>query len=403
MVTGPGADLLPLADAQARLLALRGPLPTEECPLEEAAGRWLAADLAARVTQPPLDVSAMDGWAVRFAECPGPWTIAGESAAGGGLPGPLAAGTTCRIFTGAPVPPGADCIAVQEEMAAEGSIIRLTGDGPAGPGANIRRAGQDFRAGETLLEAGAWLGPARIGLAAAAGQGAVPVRRRARVALVATGDELVPPGAVPGPGQILSSNGVMLAALVAGVGAVPLDLGIVPDSAEATRAALVRAAGLADLVVTIGGASVGDHDHVRGAVLAAGGALDFWRIAIRPGKPLMAGRLGDALLVGLPGNPVSAFVCAHLLLLPLVRHLMGAARPFPEPEMAIAGSPLAANGARQDFLRATLEPGAAAIARPFARQDSSLLSVLAMADCLIVRPAFAPPLEAGSPVPVLRL
>jgi molybdopterin molybdotransferase len=393
-------DLLPLADAQARLLAIRGPLAVEELGLRDAAGRWLAAPLVARLTQPPLDVSAMDGWAVRFAECPGPWVVAGESAAGDGLSAPLPAGAARRIFTGAPVPPGADCVAVQEEMAAEGGTVRLAGEGPAGPGANIRRAGQDFCAGEALLKAGAWLGPARIGLAAAAGHGAVPVRRRARVSILATGNELVPPGTLPGTGQIVSSNGAMLAALVDSVGAVPVDWGIVPDDQGATQEAMQRAAADADVVVTIGGASVGDHDHVRRAALAAGGSVDFWRIAIRPGKPLLAGRLGDALLVGLPGNPVSAFVCAQLLLLPLLRHLMGAGEPLPKVETAIAAVDLPANAVRQDFPRAVLEEGRV---RPLARQDSSLLSVLSEAQCLIVRPAFAPQVEAGSVVPVLRL
>jgi molybdopterin molybdotransferase len=351
-----------------------------------------------------MDVSAMDGWAVRHAECPGPWRVVGESAAGGAPPAVLAPGTACRIFTGAAVPPGADCVAVQEEMATDGATVRLVGEGPAGPGANIRQAGQDFRAGQTLVAAGEVLTAARIGLAAAAGLGSVPVTRRARVAILATGNELVAPGTTPGPGQIISSNGVMLAALLSGLGAEASDHGIVPDEPEATERALRRAAEAADVVVTIGGASVGDHDHVRGAVLAAGGTLDFWRIAIRPGKPLLAGKIGEALVVGLPGNPVSAFVCAQLLLLPLIRHLMGASRPLPVVAHAVAAVPLPANGQRQDFPRAVLEDAEGLPrARPLARQDSSLLSVLSGADCLIVRPAFAPAVEAGSVVPVLRL
>ncbi len=398
------AELLPVAAAQARLLAGAAPLPAETVPLPAAHGRVLADDLAARLSQPPADVSAMDGWACRFADLPGSLAIRGEAAAGRPFPGQVGAGQAVRIFTGAVVPEGADTVAVQEEMAAEGGFVRLEGEGPRGPGANIRRAGQDCAAGAPLLAAGTRLGPARLGLLAAAGHAMVPVRRRPRVALLATGDELVPPGTAPGPGQIVSSNGVMLMAQLAAAGADVADCGIVPDRREALAAALQTAAESADLLVTLGGASVGDHDLVGPVLRDVGGAVDFWRIALRPGKPLLAGRLGATPLLGLPGNPVSAFVCAILFLLPLVRRLQGEPDPLPREEPALAAADLPANGPRRHYLRARLEPGdGLPRVRPFDRQDSALLSVLAAADALLVRPEGDGPVAAGAPVPVIRL
>ncbi len=399
------SDLLPLEAAQARLLALATPLPIEEARLAEACGRPLARDLVARLTQPPADVSAMDGYALRFAELGHPLRLVGTSAAGAPLGASLGPGEAARILTGGHVPAGADTILLQEEALVEAGELRLAGEGPAGPGAHIRRRGSDFAAGARLLAAGTRLTPARIGLAAAAGHGVVAVRRRPRVGLLATGNELVPPGTEPGPGQIVSSNGVMLCGLLAGTGAEVRDGGIVPDSRAALEAALLDLAPRADVLVTIGGASIGDHDLVRPALLAVGARIDFWRVAIRPGKPLLAGTLGDTIVLGLPGNPVSAFVCALLFLLPLVRHLEGDLAPFPAPIPATAAVPLPANGTRRDFQRARLEATGGGLPRvtPEPVQDSAMLSVLAQADGLLIRPERAPAVAAGATVPVLRL
>lgn len=398
------ADLLALEEAQARLLRLAPPLGIEERGLVDAAGGFAAADLVARLTHPPADVSAMDGWALRFADLPGPLLPRGVAAAGTPFPGEVGAGEAVRIFTGAHLPAGADTVAVQEEMEEAAGKVRLVGEGPGAQGRNVRKAGQDFTAGDLLVAAGERLTPARIGLLAAAGHARVPVRRRPRVALVATGNELVPPGATPGPGQILSSNGAMLAALVAGEGVAAEDLGILPDDPLALGRALSAAAGANDVLVTIGGASVGDHDLVRPVLHALGAKIDFWRIAVKPGKPLLAGRLGRAVVLGLPGNPVSAFVCALLFLLPLLRHLAGAAMPLPRPETARAATALPANGPRREFQRARLEwRNGIPWVRPAPVQDSAMLSVLAAADALLIRPEHGPPVAEGEPVSLLRL
>jgi molybdopterin molybdotransferase len=396
------ADLLRLEEAQARLLALGAPLAREEVAIGEADGRWLAEDVAALVAQPPCDVSAMDGWAVRAADGADPRHVVGVSAAGAGFRGTIGRGETVRIFTGAPVPTGADAVVLQEDAALEGEWVRIVAVDAVTPGRHIRRAGQDFRANDTLARAGQQLSPARIGLLAAGGHGRLGVRRAPRVAVLATGSELVPPGVVPKPPRIVSSNGAMIAALARRAGARVSDHGIVADDRHATRRALAAAAGGADVLVTIGGASVSAHDLVRPALADLGGRLDFWRIAIRPGKPLLAGRLGDAIVLGLPGNPVSAFVCALLLLCPLLRHLAGAADPMPKERRGRAGAAVEANGARRAFLRARLdEQSGEPLVTPAPVQDSAMLSVLAASDVLLIRPEHAPALSRGAEVAFL--
>ena len=399
--------LVPVAEAQARLFALANPVTADTLPLRAAAGRWAAEDVPARRTQPAADLSAMDGYAIRFADMPGPWRVVGESAAGKPFDGTVAAGQATRIFTGAALPTGADTVLIQEEAAREpaptetgGDILILAGEGPARLGRNTRARGLDFSAGDVLVRAGERLTPARIAVAATGGHGTLRVRRAVRVAVAATGDELVPAGSDATGLQLPESNGVMLAAMLADLPVEVIDIGILPDRLDALRDAF--AAVDADLLVTTGGASVGDHDLVRPALEAAGGTIDFWRVALRPGKPMMAGRLGATVVLGLPGNPVSAFVTATLFVMPMVAHLAGARDPLPTATSALLGEDLPANGGRTDYLRAELrrEPdGARAYASTI--QDSSMLLTLARSTCLIVRPADAPAARAGDSAEIL--
>jgi molybdopterin molybdotransferase len=388
--------LLPIAEAQARLFAQARPVAAETVPLREAAGRWAAADVLARRTQPTADLSAMDGYAIRFADLPGPWTLIGESAAGRPFDGSVGAGETVRIFTGAAMPAGADTVMIQEEVRADGSAIHLTGEGPPRLGRNTRRRGLDFSADDRLIVAGQRLTPARIAVAATGGVATVSVHRPVRVAICASGDELVEPGTSEDATALPESNRAMLAAMLADLPIELIDLGILPDDLGALRDAFARAS--ADLLVTTGGASVGDHDLVRPALKAAGGQIDFWRIALRPGKPMMAGRLGEMMVLGLPGNPVSAFVTALLFVKPLIAHLAGAADPLPTGTHATLGEDLPANGPRTDYLRAELRGG-----RAYAStiQDSSMLLTLARSQCLIVRPIDAPAARAGDSAEIL--
>lgn len=388
--------LVPIAEAQARLFAMAGPVSAETLPIRQAAGRWAAADIAALRTQPVADLSAMDGYAIRFADMPGPLRVIGESAAGRPFAGTVASGEAVRIFTGAALPAGTDTVLVQEEAARDDERLMLDGEGPAHRGRNVRARGLDFHEGGRLIAAGERLTPARIAVAATGGHGTLPVRRAVRVALAATGDELVPAGGPVDGAQLPESNGVMLAAMLADLPVEILDLGILPDRLDVLTEAFRTVD--ADLLVTTGGASVGDHDLVRPALLAAGGAIDFWRIALRPGKPMMAGRLGDALVLGLPGNPVSAFVTATLFVRPLIAHLAGAIDPLPVTTHALLGEDLPANGGRTDYLRARLEDG-----RAYAStiQDSSMLLTLARSTCLILRPANAPVAKAGESAEIL--
>lgn len=399
---------LSVADALARILAPALPLPEELVPLHQARGRTLRRDLAALRTQPPTDVSAMDGYAIRFADLDTlatPLKLVGESAAGRRYGAVLAPGETVRIFTGAPVPEGADTVLIQEMADADGERVQAR-ERPA-QGRNIRRAGLDFAEGDVLLKAGTRLGAAEIALAAAMNHALVPVARKPVVAIIATGDELVAPGGAVGPDQIVASNSYAIAAFVEGAGGTALDLGIVADNLSALEAAIGAArAARADVLVTLGGASVGDHDLVKPALAKQGMTLDFWRIAMRPGKPLIHGRLGAMSILGLPGNPVSSIVCGVLFLIPLIRALCGdTAAAADRSEPAVLGAALPANDQRQDYLRARLDIRAdgVPVAVPGKVQDSSMLRVLAEAECLLIRGPNATADAPGAPCRILRL
>jgi molybdopterin molybdotransferase len=386
--------LLPVEEAQARLLAAVRPVGTESLALSQAQGRVLGADLAAKRTQPPFPASAMDGYAVRAADL-SPGTslkVIGESAAGHRFHGALQAGEAVRIFTGAPVPDGADTILIQENAQGVGGPI-ITALQAEPPGRFIRPAGLDFREGDILLKAGQRLGAAQLSLAASMGHAELQLRRRPRIAILATGDELVPPGSDCGPDQIIASNSFGLAAQIIDAGGDPVDLGIARDDLPALDEAFDRAARLeVDAVVTLGGASVGDHDLVQKALARRGLALDFWKIAMRPGKPLMFGRVGPQLVLGLPGNPVSSLVCGIVFVQPLVRAMLGLPDPAKLPTIMVRlGRDIPANDERAEFMRATLTTGidGIATATPFERQDSSMLSRLSNADALLFRPSHA--------------
>ena len=401
------AALLSVADAQALVLKDAQPLPAENAPLTLAHGRVLAADLAALRTQPPAAVSAMDGYAVRAADvasAPARLRLIGEVAAGHPFDRPVGAGEAARIFTGGVVPPGADTIVIQEHTVRDGDAVVV--QKPTTPGRHIRREGLDFKAGEILLPRGKRLTARDLALAAAMNHPVVPVHRRAKVAVLATGDELVMPGTTPGHGQIVYSNGFALMAQVALDGAEVVDLGIAPDRLDATVAAVARAKQLGvDVLVTTGGASVGEHDLVQKAFAAEGMALSFWKVALRPGRPLMHGRLGAMQVLGLPGNPVSAFVCAILFLSPLLRRLAGRADLGPDTESAVLGCDLAANDERTDYMRADLaaRPDGTLVATPYPVQDSSMLAPLARAGCLIIREPYAPAAASGSRCAIVKL
>lgn len=391
-------SLLPVSEAQARLFALAQPLPVEDIPVTSCAGLWLAQDVTARRDQPWADLSAMDGYAVRAAEWPGPWRLTGVSTAGGILPPPLAEGAACRIFTGAPLPPGTDAILIQENAILTGEVLHGV-DKPLTPGLHVRTTASDFHVRETLLTAGAQLNAAKIALAVLAGHGTLPVRKRPTIAILSTGNELVAPGQPAPPGKLPSSNSPMLATMLDTVPCEIIDLGIIPDDLRAIAQAFEKAATV-DIILSTGGASVGDHDLVRPAFTQAGGSLDFWKIRMRPGKPLMAGKLGHSVFLGLPGNPVSAFVTAMLFLLPLVRHMGGAASPFPFVARARLAAPLPATGERDDYLRAfQAEAGIVSVTS----QDSAATAAMARADCLILRPAHSAPAKAGDLVDILPI
>jgi molybdopterin molybdotransferase len=398
---------MPVAQALALVLRDAQPLPAAPTALAQAHGRVLADDLTALRTQPPDDVSAMDGYAVRAEDvgaAPAALTLIGEVAAGRPFAGSVGRGEAARIFTGGVLPHGADTVVIQEHTRRQGGAVVV--DKPTGKGRNIRPKGLDFTAGTVLLRRGQRLSDRDLALAAAMNHPAVPVHRRPKVAVLATGDELVMPGTDAGPGQIVYSNGFATIALAAREGCEIVDLGIAPDRLPETVAAIGRASQSgADILVTSGGASVGDYDLVQQALAGEGLALSFWKIAMRPGRPMLHGRLGAMHVLGLPGNPVSAYVCAFLFLVPLIRRLIGRSDLEQVPESAVLGGDLPENDERADYLRATIRPGAdgSPIATALPVQDSSMLAPLARADCLLIRAPHAPAARAGSPCAILKL
>ena len=399
------AEMISVAEARSRISDAFAPLATELVGLSDAVGRALAEDLAARRTQPPSAVSAMDGYAVRAADVakvPATLEVIGEAPAGGAFAGTLGPGQAVRIFTGGPVPAGADAIVIQEDTDLGDPDVTVKEAAPAGQ--HIRAAGIDFSEGEVLLTAGRRLGARDIGLAASMNHPWIPVIRRPRIALLATGDEVVRPGDPLGPNQIVSSNGPALAAFIESRGGIAVDLGIARDD-EASIRALAGGARGADLLITMGGVSVGDRDLVQKVLGEVGLEVDFWRIAMKPGKPLMFGLLGGTPVLGLPGNPVSSMVCAMLFLGPAMDRMLGLPGSGLPLVRARLGADVAANNFREDYMRATVTTGedGTLVATPLKIQDSSMMSALARADGLIIRPPDAPPAAAGDWADVIPL
>ena len=409
--------LLPVEEARARILEGLAPGEAERCALKDAMGRVLASDVASRLSLPPEAVSAMDGYAARASECQtagATLTRIGESAAGRPWDGTLGSGQAVRIFTGAVVPDGADCIILQEDVVAESESdgAKITINEAPGKGQFIRPAGLDVAGGDIILTAGTTMSARLIALATSAGHTDISVWTRPHIGVLSTGDELVLPGDVPERGQIISSNATYLAAFIRACGAVPVDLGIARDRAGAMLEQVRAAPVPLDMVVTTGGASVGTHDHLVSDMASAGTELGFWKIAMRPGKPLLHGRVDGIPLLGLPGNPVSSAVCANIFLRPAIARLSGGEHT---PLMIAAtlgeglggglGGGLGENDKRQDYLRSSLTHDAqgAAIVTPARKQDSSMISVYAHADALIVRPPFDPPKSVGDRVMVMCL
>jgi molybdopterin molybdotransferase len=396
--------MLSVEEARARILGVLQPVGAETVALAEGWNRVLAAPVHARLTQPPADISAMDGYALRAADATEGARLAVIGAAPAGHPfqGEVGPEQAVRIFTGAVVPAGADGILLQEDADAAGGSVTVRETVRAGRW--IRRAGLDFREGEELLPAGRRLTARDIGLAAAGNHPWLSVHRAPRIGILATGDEISLPGDPVAPGGIVSSNAHALAALVRTAGGVPLVLPIARDDVSAIAAAARGARGC-DLLVTAGGASVGEHDLVQQALGPEGFALDFWKIAMRPGKPLIWGRLGDTPLLGLPGNPVSSLVCGIVFLWPAIAALAGRAELLPPLRRAVLGAALPENDRRADYLRATLSVNAAGgwVATPFPVQDSSMLKTMARAEALLLRAPHAPPVEAGSAAEIIIL
>jgi len=396
--------LLSVAEALARVTQGLEPIEAERVKLDQALGRVLAQDLSAKITQPPFDASAMDGYAVRaaaVAALPAKLQVVGTSAAGAGFKGHVRQGEAVRIFTGAPVPEGADTVVIQENAEEISGVVTIK---EAAAGRHICPRGQDFKQGQVLLQTGTRLGPRELMLAAAMNEVELPVRRKPKVAILATGDEVVPPGSELKPDQVVSSVPYGLAALIERHGGEAMSLGIAKDDPESI-VTLARAGRAADILLTVGGASVGERDLVASALKPEGLELDFWKIAMRPGKPLLYGRLGGQRFLGVPGNPVSALICAHVFLKPMLSRMLGLAgeeRPLPE---AVLGEAIEANGDREHYMRAisAWREDGTRVVRALPSQDSSLVAALARADCLIVRPAHAPALGQGGRVRIVPL
>lgn len=398
--------LMPVEDALGAILKGVTPLGEESVSLDDALHRVLAQDLAARRTQPPEAMSAMDGYAVRASDASlgARLKVVGEVAAGRPFGRAIGAGETARIFTGGVVPAGCDAIVIQEDTARDGDAVIV--NEAAKEGRHIRAAGIDFREGDVLFKRGRRILDRDLSLAASMNHAQLPVRKRPKVALLATGDELVMPGTNPGPGQIVMSNGFGLRALMRNEGADVTDLGISADTMEATTAAIRRARDLgADILVTTGGASVGDHDVVKRSLEAEGTTMAFWKIAMRPGKPMMHGELRGMRVLGLPGNPVSSYVCTFLFVVPLLRALLGRSDVRHTSEHAVLGRDLAANDEREEYMRSHLSvaDNGVTVATPVTQQDSSLSAHLSSANGLVIRPPNAPPAAKGSPCVILKL
>ena len=396
--------MISVEEALNRITDAFEPLGSEWVALSHARGRVLSKDMIAPRDQPPHDISAMDGYAVRAADLESgraELTLIGQAPAGGRFEGVVGPGETVRIFTGGPVPEGADAVALQENASADGQRITLEGQVPEGR--FVRPAGLDVKKGAVTIRKGTILGARDLGLAAGMNRVWLPVRRKPRIAFLATGDELVRPGEALGPDRIVTSNSITLGAMIESWGGMPLDLGVIEDRQEAFTEILPELGGV-DLIVTLGGASVGERDLVRKALGEKGLNLDFWKIAMRPGKPLMFGHVGDVPLLGLPGNPVSSAVCAILFVKAVIRRLQGL-DPNPEEVPATLGSNLSANDERQDYLRAHLNWKGTGflVATPASRQDSAMYATFADADCLVKRPPFAAKAAAGDPVTVILL
>ncbi len=392
--------MLAVAEARQRILDAFSPLPAEQVSLTDALGRVMAEDLASRRTQPPMAVSAMDGYAVRAADTanvPATLEVVGAAPAGGAHQGEIGPGQCVRIFTGGPVPPGADAIVIQEDTVAEDNLVAVKVSVPVGH--YVRPAGLDFQEGNILIKAGKTISARDIGLAAAMNRPWLMVHRQPRVAILATGDEVVMPGDPVGPNQIVSSNGLALAAFVQARGGIPISLGIAPDNRDALASMASGARG-ADLLVTTGGVSVGEHDLVQSVLGEAGLDLDFWQIAMRPGKPLLFGHVHGTPVLGLPGNPVSSLVCAIIFMLPALDRMQGVISTAQPRKSARLTMPLGENDRREDYLRAQLsyDSTGGPLVTPFPKQDSSMFSRLAHADCLVIREPHAPAAKPGDTV-----
>ncbi len=390
--------MIPLAEAQARLLALAHPISVETAPLGKAVGRWAAEPVIALRDQPARDLSAMDGYAIAESSLPGPWRLIGESAAGAPFAGKIAQGETVRIFTGAALPQGADAVLIQEDVVRDGDEVGLAPHVEPSHSRHVRLKGSDFQQGETLIEAGDRITAARIALAIMGGHASVLVRRKPRITLIANGNELLPPGTPTDDAHLPESNSTMIAAMLSDQCCEITNPGIIPDDLETLCGALTNAASGCDIVVTLGGASVGHHDLVGKALAQCGAEMGFWKVAMRPGKPVMAGKLGNAIILGLPGNPVSAYVTATLFLQPLVAHLGGASHPLPQSFPAVLEGNLPSTLGRTDHVRAALSGGKV---RPVGQNDSAALRALSASNALIVRPANSPPARDGDWVEIL--